>query len=57
MLQIVENYKINFNDLKASSGFSASSMKARNIRDISIAGYGRDFVVDFKVKDISLYTD
>jgi hypothetical protein len=32
-------------------------MKARNIRDISIAGYGRDFVVDLKVKDISLYTD
>ena len=52
-----KDYKINFKDLKASSGFSASSMKARNIRDISIAGYGRDFVVDLKVKDISLYTD
>jgi len=50
-------YKINFNDLKASAGFSAASMKARNIRDISIAGYGRDFTVDLKIKDISLFVD
>tara|TARA_B100000575_G_C22827114_1_gene485906 strand:- start:90 stop:470 length:381 start_codon:yes stop_codon:yes gene_type:complete len=50
-------YKIKFKDLKASAGFSAGSMQARNIRDISIAGYGRDFVVDLKLKDISLYID
>jgi len=26
-----------------------------NIRDISFAGYGRDFDVDLKVKEISFY--
>jgi hypothetical protein len=29
-------------------------MKAKNIRDLSIAGYGRDFVVDLAIKEISL---
>ena len=52
-----QEYRIDFKDLKASSGFSAASMKASNIRDISIAGYGRNFNVDLKIKDISLYID
>ena len=52
-----QEYTIDFKDLKASSGFSAASMKASNIRDISIAGYGRNFNVDLKIKDISLYID
>ena len=52
-----QEYRIDFKDLKASSGFSAASMQASNIRDISIAGYGRNFNVDLKIKDISLYFD
>ena len=44
-------------DLERSSGFSAASMKAKNIRDISIAGYGRDFVVDLAIKEISLISN
>ena len=49
-----QEYQIFFSDLERSSGFSAASMKARNIRDISIAGFGRDFSVDLAVKEISL---
>jgi hypothetical protein len=32
-------------------------MKAKNIRDISIAGYGRDFEVDLAIKEISLLSN
>ena len=49
-----QEYEIFFKDLKRSSGFSASSMKAKNIRDLSIAGFGRDFEVELAIKDISL---
>ncbi|MDG1062534.1 MAG: CIA30 family protein, partial [SAR86 cluster bacterium] len=35
-----QEYQISFKDLKRSSGFSAASMKAKNIRDLSIAGFG-----------------
>jgi len=49
-----QEYQISFKDLKRSSGFSAASMKAKNIRDLSIAGFGRDFAVDLAIKDISL---
>ena len=51
-----QEYRIEFKDLK-SNGFAAASMKPRNIRDISIAGYGRDFAVDLAIKDISLFTE
>ena len=49
-----QEYEIFFSNLERSSGFSAVSMKAKNIRDISIAGFGRDFVVDLEIKEISL---
>lgn len=49
-----KEYEIFFRDLKRSSGFSAASMKAKNIRDLSIAGSGRDFEVDLAIKEISL---
>ena len=49
-----QEYVVFFADLQRSSGFSAASMKAKNIRDISIAGFGRDFVVDLAIKEISL---
>ena len=35
-----QEYEIFFENLKRSSGFSAASMKAKNIRDLSIAGIG-----------------
>ena len=52
-----QEYEIFFKDLKRSSGFSAAPMKAKNIRDLSIAGYGRDFKVDLAIKEISLISN
>ena len=52
-----QEYQISFKDLKRSSGFSAATMKAKNIRDLSIAGFGRDFAVDLAIKDISLISN
>ncbi|MDA9154158.1 CIA30 family protein [Gammaproteobacteria bacterium] len=49
-------YRIAFKDLK-TNGFNATSMKPKNIRDLSIAGYGRDFEVDLAIKNISLFSD
>ena len=49
-----QEHQIFFEDLKRNSGISTASMKAKNIRDISIAGYGRDFNVDLAIKEISL---
>ena len=49
-----QEYQIAFVDLQ-SKGYMAASMKSDNIRDISIAGYGRDFDVDLAIKDIALY--
>jgi hypothetical protein len=52
-----QEYEILFQNLKRSSGFSAASMKAKNIRDLSIAGFGRDFEVDLAIKEISLISN
>jgi hypothetical protein len=52
-----QEYEIFFKDLKRSSGFSAAPMKAKNIRDLSIAGFGRDFKVDLAIKEISLISN
>ena len=49
-----QEYQIAFADLQ-SKGYMAASMRSDNIRDISIAGYGRDFNVDLAIKDIALY--
>ena len=47
-------FEINFSDFEKKSGVSAK-LRPNNIRDISFAGYGRDFDVDLQVKEISLY--
>ena len=47
-------FEINFSDFEKKSGVSAK-LRPNNIRDISFAGYGRDFDVDLEVKEISLY--
>ena len=47
-----KEFTIEFKDLK-SNGYIAKAMKAKNIREISFAGYGRDFLVDISIKDIS----
>ena len=52
-----QEYQILFKNLKRSSGFSAASMKAKNIRDLSIAGFGRDFKVDLAIKEINLISN
>lgn len=52
-----QEYEIFFKDLKRSSGFSAASMNAKNIRDLSIAGFGRDFEVSLAIKEISLISN
>ena len=49
-----QEYQIAFADLQ-SKGYMVASMRSDNIRDISIAGYGRDFDVDLAIKDIALY--
>jgi hypothetical protein len=50
-----QQYEIFFSDLKLATGFTAASLKAKNIKDLSIAGYGRDFKVDLAIKDITLF--
>ena len=47
-------FEINFSDFEKKSGVSAKLLP-NNIRDISFAGYGRDFDVDLLVKEISFY--
>ena len=47
-------YEINFTDFEKKSGMSPR-LNPKNIRDISFAGYGRDFEVDLKVKEINLF--
>ena len=44
-------FEINFSDFEKKSGVSAKLLP-NNIRDISFAGYGRDFDVDLQVKEI-----
>ena len=47
-------FEINFSDFEKKSGVSGRLLP-NNIRDISFAGYGRDFDVDLQVKEISFY--
>ena len=49
-----ETFEINFSDFEKRSGVSPN-LRPNNIRDISFAGYGRDFNVDLHVKEISFY--
>ncbi len=48
-----QEFKIYFNNFSAE-GYSARSMKPSNIRNLSFAGYGRDFEVDLTIKDIAI---
>ena len=43
-----------FKDFEKNA-FMSPSLKPKNIRDISIAGFGRDFDVDLTIKDIALF--
>ncbi len=47
-------FEINFSDFEKKSGMSPR-LNPKNIRDLSFAGYGRDFEVDLMVKEVSLY--
>ena len=47
-------FEINFSDFEKKSGVSPK-LRPNNIRDISFAGYGRNFDVDLQVKEISFY--
>tara|TARA_B100000212_G_scaffold173082_1_gene130174 strand:- start:101 stop:607 length:507 start_codon:yes stop_codon:yes gene_type:complete len=49
-----QKFEINFSDFEKKSGVSPR-LNPSNIRDISFAGYGRDFEVDLKVKEVSFY--
>jgi hypothetical protein len=48
-----QEYEIYFSDF-SREGYSARSMQPKNIRNLSFAGYGRDFPVDLAIKDISV---
>lgn len=52
-----QEHTIFFKDLERRSGLSAASMKAKNIKDISFAGFGRNFNVDLLIKDINLINE
>ena len=47
-------FEINFSNFEKKSGVSPK-LRPNNIRDISFAGYGRDFNVDLQIKEISFY--
>ena len=49
-----KTYEINFSNFEKKSGVSPK-LRPSNIRDISFAGYGRDFDVDLQIKNISFY--
>ena len=47
-------FEINFANFEKKSGMSPK-LRPNNIRDISFAGYGRNFNVELHVKEISFY--
>ena len=48
-----QEYELYFSDFSAE-GYSVRSMKPTNIRNLSFAGYGRDFIVDLAIKDVEI---
>ena len=48
-----QEYEIYFSDF-SKEGYSARSMQPKNIRNLSFAGYGRDFIVDLAIKDVEI---
>ena len=49
-----QEFTINFDEFE-KNGYMMSSMKPRNIRELSIAGFGRDFDVDLEFKDVKIF--
>ena len=49
-----QEFEISFDQFQ-KNGYMMASMKPQNIRDISIAGYGRDFDVDLEFKDVNVF--
>lgn len=49
-----QTFEIDFSDFEKKSGMSPS-LNPANIRDISFAGYGRDFNVNLQIKKINFF--
>tara|TARA_B100001758_G_C18121630_1_gene459041 strand:+ start:73 stop:570 length:498 start_codon:yes stop_codon:yes gene_type:complete len=49
-----QEFTINFDEFE-KNGYIMSSMKPKNIRELSIAGFGRDFDVDLEFKDVQIF--
>jgi hypothetical protein len=49
-----QEFTINFDEFE-KNGYMMSSMKPKNIRELSIAGFGRDFDVDLEFKDVQIF--
>ena len=49
-----QEFEISFDQFQ-KNGYMMASMKPQNIRDISIAGYGRDFDVNLEFKDVNVF--
>ena len=49
-----QEFTINFDEFRRN-GYMLSSMKPNNIRDLSIAGFGRDFDVDLEFKNVQVF--
>ena len=49
-----QEFTINFDEFERN-GYMLSSMKPNNIRDLSIAGFGRDFDVDLEFKNVQVF--
>ena len=49
-----QEFKISFDEFQ-KNGYMMATLKSQNIRDISIAGYGRDFDVNLEFKDVTVF--
>ena len=49
-----QEFKISFDEFQ-KNGYMLAALKSQNIRDISIAGYGRDFDVNLEFKDVTVF--
>ena len=49
-----QEFKISFDEFQ-KNGYMMATLKSQNIRDISIAGHGRDFDVNLEFKDVTVF--
>ena len=49
-----QEFKISFDEFQ-KNGYMLAALESQNIRDISIAGYGRDFDVNLEFKDVTVF--